>query len=225
MHKNKNLVLVLMLVTGLLLSFSTLSTLGSIVLGNGMGLHTVNIDDDSNVIVSNGYINVTNTESSDITISLSVSTKIATGDFDENGNPRKHKVSDTVFFDEIPDASWIELEETNLVIPANSIKIINYTLVLPKEEVLRSINYDTTNGYLVYIEVNPSSGSTIGINYRYKIFIVFEGEISWLTPFSYISLGLITLTISYFIISKVKHKRDLQYENTSETHNNYANTK
>lgn len=148
---------------------------GKIQLDNGIGVIVFNMSEQTNSLNSEGMISVTNTNEYPVSIQCTVIDTLSVVDLDEQGKPRIHtRISDKVTFTSIPDPGWIHLTEEEFTINPLSTYQLGYSVFIPgiQRENLRS---DT--GFLCYINVkkisDQTSGAQIGIDYNYKVFLLF----------------------------------------------------
>lgn len=204
MYKKRSLAVVFILCI-LLLNLSTFLASASIFLGNSMELHIIDVREHNETIISHGSINVTNEGDEGIEAHFSVLNYLSEGEYGPDGKPRKHIVDDKAVFDIMPNPSWIQFENDTLYVPGNSYRSMNYTLVIPKQEMLEDICYDRGQGYLNYVLVTGSGSSSVNVNYRFKVFVVFEG-IQQNYIYLLATISIILLGVAIFAYDKMKHK-------------------
>lgn len=197
--------------------------LGSIFLSNvsavnvslvdSIGYHEFDYNKNDKILESKGSFRILNQESEKVVIKLYVSNDIHGSDLDINGEPRKHKVNNYVYFYPLESTDWLEFEDDRIIIPPNTVVFVNYTIRIPMGELPSFIN--STNGFLGYVKFKPeqqnsSTGASITIEYTYKFFMVFKGDFDSF-PMLYVIIGIVILLSLIFIISmwvkkeKVKH--------------------
>jgi len=190
--------------------------LNKIRLESGIGVIVFNLSKQYDRLEASGYLTMSNTYNSSATISCYVITKLSTVDLDEDGTPRIHKIiSDIIIFKPVPDGSWITLEDNKAVIDPYSVYNFRYTVNIDVEylrkEAKKNNIFNTSEGYLVYINVKKdlgdATGAQIGIDYNYKLFLIFTGE---LKQESFISSFFLLLIIPASVIigtSLLFHKK------------------
>jgi len=179
-------------------------------LESGIGVVVFNLSKGS--YTADGYLTVSNTFNSSVTITCYKIKELSTVDLDENGQPRIHPViSNNIIFEQIPDISWVTLEDSKASIDPYSVYNFRYTVNIPEGK-----KFTTDKGYLTYInikkDVTGESGAQIGIDYNYKLFIVFTGEpkeqglvfSQWML---YILIPAIIIGGSLIVFSRRKHKK------------------
>lgn len=180
-------------------------------LENGIGVIVFNLSKTGDQLKSAGYLTMSNTYDTSVIMSCDIITVLSPVDLDGNGKPRIHyTISNDTIFKPIPDASWIILEEKNAVINPFSIYNFYYKVNVPF-----SNDFNSNEGYLVYIhitkEIENATGANIGIDYNYKLFIKFTGEIKQGILFSQWMILLIPIfsiiSIVFFYTTKKKHKK------------------
>ena len=121
-------------------------------------------------------------------------------------------ISDSIIFKPIPSKYkfWITLEDDKAKVNPYSVYNFRYTVNIPLyEEFTPNIN----EGYLLYINIRKdmktATGVNIGIDYNYKLFIIFTGELEDRIDFSqWISLLIPISAMGIFaIFHKVTEER------------------
>lgn len=178
---------------------------------NGIGviifdLSNSNADDN---LKSGGHLGISNTYNESFTFSAKIITELSPVDL-ENGNPRIHKtISNSTLFYPLPDASWIKLESDKVIVDPLSYYSLGYTITIPQSEASKMQN---GTGYLLYINIKKSldnkTGARIGIDYNYKLFIIFSGKVSqgasfiiggwFIVPLALI-IGIVSVSVVYAI--------------------------
>lgn len=186
--------------------------LNKIRLENGIGVMVFDLSKTQNQLKEEGFLTISNTYNSSITISCQIITKLSSVDLNPDGSPRIHpKISNTIIIYPIPDNSWIILAEKKAVINPYSIYNFRYTIDIPLN---KNYSFDSKKGYLVYINIKKTienaTGANIGIDYNYKLFILFNGELKQglsfgLWMFIPISLGVCIGTV--FILNTIHKKK------------------
>lgn len=186
--------------------------LNKIRLESGIGVIMFNLSESSNHLKASGYLTVSNTYNTSITISCQIVTKLSTVDLNEDGTPRIHKtISNIIIFKPVPDGSWITLEKDNALVSPCSIYNFRYIVDIPLDE---DTTFSADEGYLVYIHIKKTTenatGMQIGINYNYKLFLIFTGELEQGIVFSTWMLIPIPFVIGgiLFITYKQKRRKD-----------------
>lgn len=205
--------------------------LNKIRLESGIGVLVFNLTTSTDRLTGDGYLTVSNTYNSSVTIYCQVISKLSSVDLDEERNPRLHKViSDFIIFNPIPDISWITLEDTEAIIDPFSIYNFRYEVDIPLDE---EDSFEASRGYLLYIHIRKDlgdvTGAVIGIDYNYKLFLVFTGVIE---QEQNIALGLFLLLFMPswvvlgigFVLYKRKHKKIDIIPDTSPVYTNKDNT-
>ena len=207
----------------LLLSLLFLSITASSdgISSTSVGVHTFdNLDTDT--LVSDGYISITNQENVTISVSLSTFTDLKIQDLNvTTKEPRTHSVNETVLFHQAPKNNWISYEENPTTISPLSTKKVHYELKIPTSELPSYIS--PKDGMLFYIHIHSqqhdttTSSASIGEDYDFKVFTIFTTNLpepSLLLPLSYIllfslitSISLIYINNKYNIIKKIKERR------------------
>lgn len=154
-------------------------------LESGIGVMVFNLSKGE--LTGDGYLTVSNTYNSSVTLRCKVITRLSKVDLDEDGSYRLHKkISNNIIFESIPDSSWITLEDTTAIVNPYSIYNFRYTVNVDigylREQAKKNNNiFNTSEGYLVYIntrkDLGDVTGTHIGIDYDYKLFLVFTGEL------------------------------------------------
>ena len=189
----------------------------NISLVNSIGVHKFSFDETKNVFVSKGSFPVENQESDTVKITLSVSNELSSSDMGPDGEPRKHSISNSVYFYPLENTDWLTFEDDTIIIPGNSRKMVNYSIEVPMNELPEYIN--KTTGFLAYININcerastSGSGASVGINYNFKVFVTFSEDIKVPMPFYYtIAIGLIAITLIYGVIRlRLKERKKIKY--------------
>jgi len=153
--------------------------LNKVRLESGIGVIVFNLSESYDKLEADGYLTVSNTYNASVIISCRIITKLSAVDLDESGMFRVHKkISDNVIFKPIPAESWITLEDDKAVIDPHSVYNFRYAVDIPLSS---EDSFDTSEGYLLYINVRKDLGNAtgvqIGIDYDYKLFIIFTGEL------------------------------------------------
>lgn len=197
--------------------------LNKIRLENGIGVIVFNLSKTGDYLRSNGYLTMSNTYNTSITMSCDIVTKLSIVDLSENGTPRIHPIiSNNTLIKPIPDASWISLEENKATINPFSIYNFNYTVNIPYNN-----DFNSKEGYLVYIHITKdmenATGANIGIDYNYKLFIIFTGETKQSMFFSQWMIMLLPIVpiigILFFYKSKKKQHIKNPIQNTKTVYN------
>jgi len=202
-----------LIILGLLLNINIFSvSAGDLKVTNAIGVHTFNLSDAGDYIISEGSSIIENTLDEDVIIIMTVDNALRERDLGENGEPRTHEPTGDRLVYHIPSMDWIKPNEKETVLKANSIGTVNYTIKVPIEEVYSALNGNIDKAYLCYINIKGDSTLTIGVNYNHKVFIVFEGEFQDLTkqsfPLSIVIGGIIfTIILIYFILSFMLEKK------------------
>jgi len=185
-----------------------------ISLVNSIGIHTFDYDDTGNVLISKGSVPIENQDKENsIHITLSTSNDLLNTDLGPNREPRKHNINQKVYFYPLVDTSWVEFEEDSFTIPPASVRIANYTLVIPVDELPSYVN--ATNGFIGYIKIicgsEPTSGSgaSVGVKYTYKLFVIFHETFPFPIPLYYIiSVIVLSIALIYLVIRlRIKDKK------------------
>jgi len=167
-----------------------------------------------------GFITVSNTYNNSVIITCQLVTELSSVDFDENRQPRLHKViSDHIIFEPIPDVSWITLESESARVNPCSVYNFRYTIDIPQDS---GYSFDKDTGYLLYINVKKTlenaTGANIGIDYNYKLFLIFTGSEDKQEQTSFFNQWMIFLAIPFIIMIPViviyKNKSHKKKENT-----------
>lgn len=207
----------------LLLSLLFLSTpaLSNGISISSVGVHTFdNLNTDT--LVSDGHITITNQEDIPITISLSTITELKIQDLNiTTKEPRTHTVNKTVIMHEAPDNNWISFEQNTITLKPLETKKVHYTLNIPVSELPSYISIK--DGMLFYIHIhsqqsdNTTSSASVGEDYDFKVFTIFTTNLpkqSPLLPLTYIlfislisSIILLYINNKYNIIKRIKEKR------------------
>ena len=184
---------------------------------NSIGVHFFDLN-ERGYLESEGYVSLSNTHDKPVSAKLEVITgHLSIVDLDDEGNPRTHKVSDSIYIHPFPK-QWITLSEDEIVISANSWYNVHYTVKIPYEEAWEYIEHNTSNGFLAYINVKKGAettgGMNIGINYNYKVFSIFSGEYQepTITMSFYFFAGIISIIgglVSYLVYDKVEKRKRL----------------
>jgi hypothetical protein len=187
--------------------------LNKIRLENGIGVIVFNLSETGDYLRSDGYLTMSNTYNTSITMSCDIVTKLSVVDLDMNGNPRFHlTISNNTLIKPVPTASWVSLEENKAVINPLSIYNYRYTINIPLSK-----DFNSKEGYLLYIHITKDmsnvTGANIGIDYLYKIFIIFTGETRSGMVFSQwmFLLLLIPGGIGSLLFYKTKKKKHIKY--------------
>lgn len=148
-------------------------------LESGIGVLVFELEKIDDKITGEGYLTLSNTYNDSAIIECKLIGKLSPLDLDENGNPRIHKiVSDKIVFDKIPTLSWISLEDDNARINPYSVYNFRYHVEIP---ITSETSFNESKGYLIYINVRKTlenaTGANIGIDYNYKLFLIFKGEL------------------------------------------------
>jgi len=194
-------------------------------LDNSIGLHAFDFSKEGEYFCSNGYITIVNSginESAEYI--LTISNELNEVDYDEDGNPREHYVTENVTFDALSNTNWITFEDNKIIIPPEGTYVFKYTIRMSKEEAYKSINKDTSNGFLAYINVKGKTGNVLGINYNYKMFIVFTGVYNPTPGISipphliivYIIIGIAILTLIVVTYKQKKLAKDSKGKEINE---------
>ena len=187
----------------LIISFSVSAS--NVMLDTSIGTHEFESFSGTNLISDGSFI-IRNQDNKVVKLNLSIENNIFENDLDLEGNPRQHSVSNIVFFHSAPTKDWIQLEKTTLTIPPNSEGVVNYTINIPISELPSYTN--TTNGFLSYITIKGgtinANGNSVGVNYQYKIFMIFNGELPAPNPLPLIFIALGLSLLVYFILGKTK---------------------
>lgn len=176
-------------------------------LENGIGVIVFNLTKTGDQLLSDGYLTMSNTYNTSVTMHCSIITKLSTVDLDENNEPRIHEtISDNIIFKPIPDPSWLTLETNQATIEPFSIYNFRYKVKIPFQN-----NFNNSIGYLVYIHITKTmenaTGANIGIDYNYKLFIIFTGEKNSFVISQYIIYAIPVISIIGLIsIYKTKKK-------------------
>jgi len=146
-------------------------------LESGIGAIVFDLSEGTGTLTSNGYLTMSNTYNSSVLMICNIKTQMSPVDLDENGKPRIHKkISDNIKFRSIPNPSWITLENERATIKPYHIYNYRYTVTIPYEETPSN----NSVGFLVRINIKKqllnATGANIGIDYDYKLFIIFTGE-------------------------------------------------
>jgi len=210
----------------LLLSMSVQAN--NISLGSSMGIHHFSITDEKQMLISDGFFSVRNTKEYAAEIEISVQIKLLDSEFDNDGNPRTHKVTNHVLYKEMQTANWILIDTPSFVVQSDSSQRVSYSVKIPARDIIDDIE-NGTYGYLCYIrisEITEQEGSNVGVGYLYKVFVHFDDNIAYsssslgfiLTPFLVLSM-LISIILFFYIIQKkknyVKFATMLKRKNTS----------
>lgn len=189
--------------------------LNKIRLESGIGVIVFNLSKSYDRLKADGYLTVSNTYNTSLIISCRLIISLSPVDIDENGNPRIHPViSDYIIFKPIPDSSWIILEDDKATVNPCSIYNFRYSVDISLTE---EHTFEANEGYLVYINVKKDlgdvTGAQVGIEYNYKLFLVFTGEqeqgfvlTQTMMIFILILPGSIIGGVSIFYIRKRRHK-------------------
>jgi len=184
----------------------------SISMSNGIGIHEFDLA-DSGDLISDGFIEITNRLNKSAIIVLSTSNNIFSVDLGPNNKPRTHILGfegdkANVTFEALPDISWIKIENTEYTLKPYEKILIDYKVVFSRSELVQ-YNVSTSRGFLGYIYIKSTGGSQINVNYRYKMFIIFEETINtvlivpaWIQHI--IIVGLIVTIASIIIVKKVE---------------------
>jgi len=186
-------------------SASDISLIGSI------GVHTFNDNDDYS---QKGSFYILNQADEDVFIRLKADNNIKSIDMGPNGEPRKHIVSNKVYFHPLEDTDWIEFEKDEFVIPAKSNCTVNYTLNITNSELPSYI--DNKNGFICYINIvsfdgDSGSAANVGVNYNFKLFTIFNGDFgSSSSPFVFELFHIILIILSVifliYLLSRLRLK-------------------
>lgn len=180
---------------------------------NGIGIHEIDLSEPGN-LESNGFIEIENKQNYSVDIIISTSNNIFSLDLGPNNEPRIHDLGlkgdkANVTFEPLPDTSWIKFEKMEYTLEPYTILEINYKLDFSREDLNQYNENNLSRGFLGYIFIKNAGGSQININYRYKMFIVFEETIntaliipSWIQHIFII--GLIVTITSIIIVKKVE---------------------
>jgi len=180
---------------------------------NGIGLHEIDLFESGN-LESSGFIEIENKQNYSVDIIISVSNDIYSIDLGPNNKPRTHDLGfkddkANVTFEPLPDTSWIKFEKMEYTLEPYTILEINYKLDFSREDLNQYNENNLSRGFLSYVFIKNAGGSQININYRYKMFILFEDTIntaliipSWIQHIFIIGL-IITIT-SIIILRKVE---------------------
>ena len=199
-----------MVLTFVLLSSLFLSVSASdIALENAIGVHNFDLG-SGNIFNSTGSFIIRNNGDETSHIILTVSSDLVPRDLDGNDNPRTHNhilLRDNITFYPVPDITWIKLYKQRFDVAPHSSYLVDYEVVIPKNELSDFIN--STNGYLVYIQIDGTGGQQVSCNYDAKIFFTFQGELA--QPFMlpsfvlwFVAIAVIFAVISYIIIVNKK---------------------
>jgi len=178
-------------------------------LESGIGVIVFDLDKGTGTLSQDGFLTMSNTYNISILMKCNLKTAMSPVDLDENGFPRIHKkISDDIKFSEIPNPSWIQLENDEAVIKPYNIYNFGYTVTIPYEEVPSN----NSIGYLARINIKKQlldvSGAHIGIDYDYKLFIIFKGSKN--TEFDMSQLIYVFIPVGIFgvvlFVYKTKHK-------------------
>ena len=98
-------------------------------------------------------------------------------DLDVNGSERAHKViSNTTVFYHIPNIKWVVLEDESATVNPFSVYNFHYKVRIPYDKAPSN----TSIGYILRINIKRQlvnvTGMNIGIEYDYKLFIIFTGK-------------------------------------------------
>ena len=186
--------------------------LNKVRLESGIGVIVFNLSESSDCLKASGYLTLSNTYNASATITCRIITRLSVVDLNEDGNPRLHKtISNNIIFFPIPDDSWITLEDEKAAINPHSIYNFRYTVDIPLNE---GIVFDNNEGYLLYINVKKTienaTGANIGIDYNYKLFLIFTGELKQGIVFStwmIVPIPVILITGTSLAIYKKKHHK------------------
>jgi len=162
--------------------------LNKIRLESGIGVILFNLSESYDQLKGSGYLTVSNTYNSSATVTCKVVTKLSTVDLNHTtGKPRIHyTISDNITFYPVPTGSWITLEDDEAVVNPYSFYTFKYAVNIDieclREQAKKNNNiFNTSEGYLVYINIRKDyeevTGLNIGIDYNYKLFFVFTGEL------------------------------------------------
>lgn len=185
--------------------------LNKIRLESGIGVIVFNLSRADNKLIGEGYLTLSNTFNQSAIIDCKIITRLSPLDLDENGNPRTHEIiSNRVIFEEMPDKTWLTLEDKSAKINPLSIYNFRYSVNIP---ITPDQHFDNDVGYLVYINVRKTlenaTGANIGIDYSYKLFLIFDGELSegleinsfYLIPIPVVIVGIV------FTVYRKKHPK------------------
>lgn len=203
--KTVSVILILILLSSLFLSVSA----SDIALENAIGVHNFDLSSGNNFNSTGSFI-IRNDGDETSYIILTVESNLVSVDLDGDGNPRTHNhilLRDNVTFYPVPDITWIKLYKQRFDVEPHSSYLVEYEVVIPKNELSDFIN--STNGYLVYIQIDGTGGQQVSCNYDAKIFFTFKGELA--QPFMlpnfvlwFVAIAVIFGVISYIVIVSKK---------------------
>jgi hypothetical protein len=199
-------------------ALSTNACAGNLSLGSGIGMHTFDITEstDQEYFTSDGYFSIKNLGDSDMDVIIEIETKLSAVDLD-NGQPREHTVYDNVVFGAMPTEDWIILKDSSFNIGPKSSERLDYTIKVPASAI--DTGSSGNIGYLAYIKVreinvNESGNVHIGVQYSYKVFVVFnltsvKGGSGFQVPIIIfpIIIVIISIAVVYLFRNSFKSKR------------------
>jgi len=181
---------------------------------NGIGVHTFNFTEQSDYLVSEGYIIMANTYDYSVSVNLDVVLKLSIVDLDDEGNARTHKVTNGIYYYPVPKDSWIQLEETDFTINSLSEYKVKYKISIPTGKAYKAIHKNNSHGLLCYVNIKTGEECFVNVNYNYKCFMAFEGEYkektafdSPFTIFILINIIFISILICIAVIKIIKKRK------------------
>jgi len=190
--------------------------LNKLRLESGIGVLTFDLTEFSNQnrMTGDGFLTISNTYDSNVFLKCSIIVKkLSPPDLDEDGKPRIHpKVSYNITFYPVPTKDWITLENTTATIPPFHVYDFYYHVDIPLTSEWAS--YNNSNGYLLYINVKKTienaTGANVGIDYSYKLFIIFYGKYapntSLLNTLILIIIPATAIGVTIVVVYKKRHK-------------------
>lgn len=194
--------------------------LDKVRLESSIGVIVFNLTTEGNNLEASGYFTISNTFNTSVSVSCKKVIKLSTVDLNETtGLPRvHHKIIENVYMYPFPTDLWVTLESDKAIIEPFSVYNYRYTIKIPID-----IDFNKNKGYLMYLNIGKDLGSAtgaqIGINYDYKLFIIFTGEKQGFTLslgnmlIPIIIIAIITVIIALFALIRRRRHNAPKKEN------------
>ena len=212
-----------MCIFGLLLSvsfFISPAKSSGIKMLNGIGIHEFDLAETGD-LTSEGFIEIENKGDEIVVITYYLSNEILDLDLGKNGEPRTHKLGlegeqVNITFHPLPDITWIQFEQEDYTIQPYGKTKVKYELCFSREQLEQYGTENNTKGFMCYIYLkDKGGGAQINVNFRHKIFLVFEGEAEQTMELLHYLILMIFIPVSgiLIVLHRKRHNKDKKVPN------------